>query len=461
MIDLTQGEGNKRVRKRNKKPTKGQLAAQAAVEAYRASARLPGQGEGLRPAPYPRSSHSHTRSQVVVEEDSGDDDQHQAPPVRTNFTTTTPEEPHLSELQNSALYQQPTTSPDRALLSNSAQSHPPSHTILDHDANIDPTLRISSKDGLSHAIPALMAALHQEIPPQRCLSPSSIQSGAIQLPMPVLPIGAGPSPRGQSVAGTPQVQQQAFANPPAQMIFTVPPLVPPHPPYNNPPLSHSGTGSQPSQVVSALHVPQHTQSLLRQHFQPLTSPPQPPNVQHQVVAVPQTAPAQGHQTPRLPPMRTLSESPAPSTPPVPLPQPQQPQPPSSSSSDCTPQPPPQRQQQQDSVTGFGRYARAPAGFSKPTFGKPAIPVAPLILPVRALPFSEKGKPRADFHAAGGDQAGDDEQRGRRRFKPPSPRPGIEYVHRAGGGLITARRTSERYDERTVDWINRLDGSEES
>jgi hypothetical protein len=425
MIDLTQGEGNKRVRKRNKKPTKGQLAAQAAAEAYRASARLPGQGEGLRPAPYPLSSHSHTRSQVDVEEDSGDDDQHQAPPVRTNFTTTNPtEEPHPSQLQNSALYQQPSTSPDRALLSlhpNSMQLQPQSHIMLDHDANIDPTLRVSPKVG--HVVPA---ALHQNIPPQRSLSPSSIEPRAIQ------PLNT-------------------FANPQAQIIFNAHP--PPHLPYINPSaLLHSGTGPQPSQVVAALHVPQHTQSLLCQQFQPLTTPPQP------VAAVPQAAPAQGHHTPRLPPMRTLSESPAPSTPPV---QQQHQQPPSSSGSECAPQPPPQRQQQQDPVAGFGRYAHAPVAFSKPTFGKPAIPVAPLILPLRALPISDKGNPRGDSPSAGGGQTGDDEQRSRRRFVPPSPRPGIEHVHRAGGGLITARRTSERYDGCTVDWINRLDGSEES
>jgi hypothetical protein len=140
-------------------------------------------------------------------------------------------------------------------------------------------------------------------------------------------------------------------------------------------------------------------------------------------------------------MRTLSESPAPSTP-------QQQQPPSSSG-------------QQNTVAGFG-------GFTKPTFGKPAVPVAPLNVPMRPLPLSEvvrdvnKGKRRADSLAAG-DQAGDDELRRskRRHFVPPPPRTGFEHVQWAGEGLVTARRTSGRHDETTVDWIKRLDGGEES
>ena len=445
MIDLTQGEGNKRQRKRNKKPTKGQLAAQAAAEAYRASARLPGQGDGPRPMPYPLQSQSHARP-PAIEEDPVDD---QAPPMQTNLTTAAlAEEPHHTLSQNSALrhpgpsprqrqpleqlYQSPPPPADHAPLhQNSAQSLLSPHTILDLDANIDPALRAPSRDGLApHAIAGSIAELHYGSRPQR--SP-----GAVQLPMPMnmLPVGAGPPLRGQSVAGSSQIQQQA------QMVITHPSLAPPHPTYNHPLLSHPGPGLQPSQVVSALHIPQHTQSLLQQHLQPITTLPQ-PNVHRQTVAVQQTAPAQD-QTPRLPPMRTLSESPAPSTP-------QQQQPPSSSSSG-----------QQNTVAGFG-------GFTKPTFGKPAVPVAPLSVPMRPLPLSEvvrdvnKGKRRADSLAAG-DQAGDDELRRskRRHFVPPPPRNGFEYAQWAGEGLVTARRTSGRHDETTVDWIKRLDGGEES
>ncbi|KAH9063630.1 hypothetical protein EDB87DRAFT_1557719 [Lactarius vividus] len=76
MIDLTQGEGNKRVRKRNKKPTKSQLAAQA----YR----LPGQGgDSRRPTPYPPLP-THARQPTFKEDnlamDCDDDYQPQAPP---------------------------------------------------------------------------------------------------------------------------------------------------------------------------------------------------------------------------------------------------------------------------------------------------------------------------------------------------------------------------------------------
>jgi hypothetical protein len=472
MIDLTQGEGNKRVRKRNKKPTRGQLAAQAAAEAYRASARLPGQGDGSRPTPYPLPPHSLVRSQAV-EEDS-DDDQYQAPPVQTNFTTAAPaEETHHSVLHNSALQHpgpsprqrqlpellyQPPTSADHASLSlrqSCAQPLSSSHAAaLDHDSDVDPVLRVSSKDALaSHTTPGSMAALHHEIFPRRNVAPQSTQPGVVQLPMPINTISAGPHPRGQSIAGAPQIQQQGSANPQAQTIFAHPSsLGPPQsPPYNHPLLPLPGT-------VPALHVPQPLPQ--QQQLQPLTTLAQ-PNVQRQVVAMPQTAPTQGH-TPRLPPMRTLSESPAPSTPPAAAAAaaPQQQQSPSSGGGNgATPQP------QQDTVAGFGRYA---IGFLKPTFGKPSIPVAPLTMPIRPLPPSEaardadKGKHRADSHT-GGDKAGDDERRGssKRHFVPPPPRPDVEYVHKAGGGLVTAKRTSGRYGSCTVDWVNRLEGGEES
>jgi hypothetical protein len=95
--------------------------------------------------------------------------------------------------------------------------------------------------------------------------------------------------------------------------------------------------------------------------------------------------------------------------------------------------------------------------------------------LRPLALSEdKGKRRVVDSDDRGDYAGDDKRerehdgRGvgggggsRRHFVPPSARPGIEYVHRADGGLVTARRTFERHDERTVGWINRLDRGEEN
>jgi hypothetical protein len=85
--------------------------------------------------------------------------------------------------------------------------------------------------------------------------------------------------------------------------------------------------------------------------------------------------------------------------------------------------------------------------------------------LRPLVLSEdKGKRRVAESGGRGDFAGDDrherERAGaggsRRHFVPPSPRPGVEHVQRADGGLITARRTSERHDECTVEWIKRLD-----
>lgn len=93
--------------------------------------------------------------------------------------------------------------------------------------------------------------------------------------------------------------------------------------------------------------------------------------------------------------------------------------------------------------------------------------------IRPLVLSEdKGKRRATESEGHGDSAGDDkrerEGRGigggdgsRRQFAPLSPRPGIEYVQRADGGLITARRTSGRYDERSVEWLNRFNRGEEN
>ena len=461
MIDLTQGEGNKRVRKRNKKPTKGQLAAQAAAEAYRASARLPGQGDGLRPVPYPTPSQAHSQPQIA-EETRGDDDEFQAPPMQTNFATVvnspTPEErPHH---HHSLLRSSTTTSAQPSGMSSSSrQLHghqsaaqplpfPPSHDTLGLDPNIDPTLRpILSKDGLSHhaAGRPIAAASHYDIPFQR----------------------------GQSVSGASETQQQALANrQQAQVTLPPPPslaLASSHPTYHRHQiLSHQGTGpnASTSQAVSTSpHIPQHSPSFLHQQLQP--------NVPRQVqmTAAPQqlATPTQAlSQTPRLPPMRTLSESPAPTARPVSLQQ--LPAPPTLSTT---------QQQQQDSTTAtaseFARFAsaHAPTGFGKPTFGKSALggnlPNLPPML--RPLVLSEdKGKRRVAESGGRGDFPVDDKrerERGiggggsRRHFVPPSPRPGVEHVQRADGGLITARRTSERHDGCTVEWIKRLDRSEDS
>jgi len=74
--------------------------------------------------------------------------------------------------------------------------------------------------------------------------------------------------------------------------------------------------------------------------------------------------------------------------------------------------------------------------------------------------TEEGGAERDVRAGG-----DDEQRSgggsRRHFVPPSPRLGIEYVQRADGGLVTARRTTGRHDEGTVEWLSRLDRGHES
>jgi Forkhead domain len=465
MIDLTQGEGNKRVRKRNKKPTKGQLSAQAAAEAYRASVRLPGQGDGPRPVPYPTPSQAHSQKQIA-EETRGNDDEYQAPPMQTNFATVVnsptleerPPPPH-SRLRSSTTTpaQQRQHARASGVSTSSRQLHghqnaaqpfpfPHSHDTLGLDPNIDPTLRpILSKDGLSHHAVGrpIAAASHYDIP----------------------------FPRGQTVSGA---SEQALANrQQAQVTLPPPPsltLASSHSTYHHHQLpSHQGTGphASTSQAVSTSpHIPQHSPSSLQQLQ---------PNVPRQVqmIAAPQqlaTLTQTLLQPPRLPPMRTLSESPAPTTRPLSLQQ--QPAPPTLSTT----------QQQQDSTTAtataseFARFssAHAPTGFGKPTFGKSALggnlPNLPPML--RPLVLSEdKGKRRVTESGGRGDFAVDDKherERGiggggvsRRHFVPPSPRPGVEHVQRADGGLITARRTSERHDECTVEWIKRLDSGEDN
>ena len=473
MIDLTQGEGNKRVRKRNKKPTKGQLAAQAAAEAYRASARLPGQGDGPRPTAYPTPSHPHQQPQIA--EDCGeDDDDYQAPPMQTNFATVVSslpkEQPHHHSLHRGSstttTTQQQHSQPSGASNSsrplhghqNAAQPLPfsTSHDTLGLNPRIDPTLRpILSKDGLSHhAVGApVTAASHYDI----------LFS------------------RGQSVSGTPQIQQQISGSP-QQVQVTLPPppslaLAPSHSTYHHQLLSHQGKGPHASTsraVSTSSHIPQGSQrspSLLQQQPQSDTAR------QMQMATSPQqpTAPTQTQLQPtRLPPMRTLCESPATTTPSLSLQQ--QPTPPTLSTT--------QRPQQgpttaTTTTSGFARFASAhgSTGFGTSTLSKSALGGNPpnRMHIIRPLVLSEdKGKRRATESEGRGDSAGDDEREreregrgiggdggGRRHFVPPPPRRGVEYVQRADGGLITARRTSGRHDESSIEWLNRFDRSEEN
>ena len=467
MIDLTQGEGNKRVRKRNKKPTKGQLAAQAAAEAYRASARLPGQGDGPRPAPYPSLPHTNPQPQIA-EEDYGEDDDvdYQAPPMQTNFATVADPVPE-EQPRHHPLHRGSSTTTTQQQYSQPSGMSIVSRQLHGHQNAAQPPPFSSSHDmmGLN---PHVDSAAH----------PSSSKDDvggpviAAQYDIPFL--------RGQSVSGTPQIQQQVSESPhQAQVTLPPPPsfaLAPSHPTYHHRLLSHQGKGphASTSRAISASshtpHRPQRSPSLLHQQLQSDTMP------QMQTTATPQqpTAPTQTQVQPtRLPPMRTLYESPATTTPSLSLQQ--QPTPPTSSAT--------QRQQQQGPTTatattsGFARFASAhgSTGFGTPTFGKPALGGNPpnRMPTIRPLVLSEdKGKRRAAESEGRGDSAGDDkrerEGRGssvgggsRRQFVPPSPRAGIEYVQREEGGLIAARRTSGRHDERSIEWLNRFGRGEEN
>lgn len=459
MIDLTQGEGNKRVRKRNKKPTRGQLAAQAAAEAFRASTRLPGQGDGPRPAPYPLPSHLPPPQPQIIEDPN--DDMYQAPPMQTNFTTAAPvEEPHHSPLRSSSLQHAqpcgisprqrqrpeqlyPLTSTDHSstlLHQNATQLLPSSHDTLGLDTNIDPMLRALPKDSLgSHGIAGPMTVSHHDVIPHRGGPTPSMQPGAVQLPMPLQ-------------------QQAASANRQAQLTLPQPSLAPSRPAYHHQLSSYQGTGSNTLQSISTPHMPQHSPSSAFRHqeLQSTSTLPQ-PDPSRQMAPPQQPAFTYAHaQAPRLPPMRTLSESPAPATPST-----QQ----TVSALGAVGGTTSQRQPQDP---GFARFAaRVPAGFAKPTFGKPTLigNSPPIGMPVRPLVLSEdrgQGHTEGEGGAERDVRAGVDDGRrsggggSRRHFVPPSPRLGIEYVQRADGGLITARRTPGRHDEGTVEWLNRLD-----
>ena len=471
MIDLTQGEGNKRVRKRNKKPTKGQLAAQAAAEAYRASARLPGQGDGSRPAPYPMLAHLQPQPQIV---EDPRDDMYQAPPMQTNFTTVAPvEEPHHSLLRSSlAQHAQPSgisprqrqrpeqlyplTTTDHTPMSlhqNATQPLPSSHDTLGLDINIDPMLRALAKDNLgSHAVAGPMSASYHNTIPHRGGPTPSMQPGVVQLPMPLNTLQ----------------QQAAPANRQAQLTLPQLSLAPSRSAYHHQLSSYQGTGSNTLQPITTPHMPQHSPSSTFRHLelQSTSTLPQ-PDASRQMAPPQQPAFTHAHaQAARLPPMRTLSGSPTSATS-----SPQQPVSALGGVGGTTSQ---RQPQDPTAATGFARFAaRVPAGFAKPTFGKPTLigNSPPIGMPVRPLLLSEdreqghtEGEGGADHDVRAG---GDDEQRtgsgggSRRHFVPLSPRLGIEYVQRADGGLITARRTSGGNDEGTVEWLNRLDHGHES
>jgi hypothetical protein len=338
---------------------------------------------------------------------------------------------------------------------NSAQPLPfsSSYDTLGPNPHIDPTLRtILSKDGLSHHAVGgpVAAASHYDI----------LFS------------------RGQSVSGTPQVQQQISGSPQQAQVTLPPPpslaLAPSHPTYHHQLSSHQGKGPHASTsraVSTSSHIPQwpqHSPSVLQQQLQPDT----PRQMQMTTSRQQPTDSTQTQLQPtRLPPMRTLCESPAHTTPSPSLQQ--QPAVPTLSTT--------QRQQQQGSTTattttsGFARFASAhgSTGFGTPTFNKSALGGNPpnLMPIIRPLVLSEdKGKRRATESEGHGDGAREDEREregrgvgsgggGQRRFVPPSPRSGIEYVQRVDGGLVTARRTSGRHDVGSVEWLNRFDRGE--
>lgn len=470
MIDLTQGEGNKRVRKRNKKPTKGQLAAQAAAEAYRASARLPGQGDAPRPAPYPMPPHLQPQQQIV---EDPREDMYQAPLMQTKFTTVAPVEEHHHSLLRSSSSQHaqpsgisphqrqrseqlyPLTSIDHTSMSlhqNATQPLLSSHDTLGQDTNIDPMLCALSKDGLgSHAVAGPMTTSHHDNIPHRGGLTPSMQPGAVQLPMPLNTLQ----------------QQAASANRQAQVTLPHLSLAPSRSAYHHQLSSYQGTGSNTHQSISTPHMPQHSPSSAFRHqeLQSTSTLPQ-PDASRQMAPPQQPAFALAHaQAPRLPPMRTLSESPAPAIP--------SPQPPVSALGGVGGTTPQRQRQDSTTATGFSRFAACvPAGFTKPTFGKPLLTgnSPPIGMPMRPLLVSEdrvqgltEGESGAERDVRAG---GDDERRSggggsRRHFVPPSPRLGIEYLQRADGGLVTARRTTGRHDEGTVEWLSRLDHGHES
>jgi hypothetical protein len=356
MIDLTQGEGNKRVRKRNKKPTKSQLAAQAH--------RLPGQGgDAPRPAAQPLPP---LASQPIPKDENiamDCDDQPQAPPMQTNFITKATEQPQPQH--------PPTLLPPRGAM--------PSTSSLrtDLDANIDPTLR---------AVPVATPT-----------SRSSQMSHLSHIPL-----------------STPVV-----LNLQVQMMLPHPPY---HSPYHRPLQPHQQSQTQ---GAGSHRLPMSNLSHGQTNPQQRRAAAAPAQQQQQQVA-PARAPAapaqtQARRAPRLPPMRTLSQSPDPTT--ISSEPPHTSPPPTSPPPTSPPRP---------AGAGFARFAAAPTR----SFVMSDTPNTP----------SSSSSSSSAATAPAGDGGGG------RRFVMPPPRAGIEYVHRQGGGLVTARRPSGQYDQYTVNWL---------
>ena len=396
MIDLTQGEGNKRVRKRNKKPTKSQLAAQAQ--------RLPGQGVDDTPRPAIHPPPPHAQQPIPKEDnlamDCDDDYQPQAPPMQTNFITKTTEQPQP---------QQPRTLiPPRG---GGAMSFSPSTSssrpreFPDLDANIDPALRApvaaptsrsSRVPHLSHIPPSTPVVLTPQVHGQQMVLPRPPHRSPYHRPL-------LPHQRSQTPQGT-DLQRSQAAIPTSHRLSI-------------PGLPHDQTNPQ-RRAASALAQQQAARTSAAAQTQP--------------------------RTPRLPPMRTLSQSPD-SEPTHTSPPPTSP--PSTASGPPTSPPRP-------TTAGFARFARAPTGFA--ATGPPPHS-ASLSTSIRSLvvsdpPNTPSSSSSSSSSAATASALAEGDAAGGRRFVPPPPRAGIEYVQREGGGLVTARRPSGRYGEYTIGWL---------
>ena len=416
MIDLTQGEGNKRVRKRNKKPTKSQLAAQ--------TYRLPGQGcDSSRLPPYPQPQPPHVPQPISKEDtqpmDCDDDYQPQAPPMQTNFTTKPPEQPQSQPQHARALL--PPRGAATTPLSPSVSSLRP-RELLDLDANIDPALRVPD---------ATHASRSSKVPHPSHLPPGSpVQTKAQQM---LLPRPPHHSPYHRPFLHQQQSQAQGAGQ---QLSQTAAP--PSH-------ISHSRTSI--SGLPHDQMNPQRNAAAMLAHQQqssPQQQAAQPPAPVH---TPPAAAQAQTR-TPRLPPMRTLSQSPDPTST---EPSHTSPPPPSSPPSISGPPTSPPR-----STVGFARFAHAPTRFV-PTlaFGdSTSTPIRPLVSHATHTPSSSSSSSSSSVATAPA-AAAEGEGGNKRRFVPPPPRAGIEYVQREGGGLVTARRPSGRYGEYTIDWLGRF------
>ena len=349
--------------------------------------------------------------------DCDDDYQPQAPPMQTNFLTRTTEQPQPQQPQPPPRTLHPSRGAAPGSLSPSPSSLRP-RELPDTDANIDPALRIPAAAPTSRSANA-RPMLH--IPSN---SPVQVQAQQMMLPRP-----------------------------------------PHHSPYHRPFLPHrqsqaQGAGQQRSQTTaSASHVshvrvsmsspPYGQTNQQRTGTTVLTHQQRSP--QQQAAQAPTHNPTAQVQvrTPRLPPMRTLSQSPEPtSSEPIHTSPPPTSPPPTVSGSPTSPPRP---------ATGFVRFARAPTRFA-PTlvFGESSqsasssTPKRSSISDATHTPSSSSSSSFSSIATAPATFEG--EAGSRRRFVPPPPRAGIEYAQREGGGLVTAHRASGRYDEYTIDWL---------